>query len=108
MNKLLVNSLVFVTSLLVGGTYAFSTNNPKALNETNNVSLENIEISEFDSFDENNVILSFGAISDTHLDDATSAPTRMLDNTIDYLVELNGGNPLTSLVIGGDLVENTY
>lgn len=111
--------LTFLTSLLIGGTACSNESLQKDKNlkinkineyvETNNIEANSdFDTTQFDYFDEDNVALSFGAISDTHLDNATQTPTNLLRNTIDYLEELNGNKPLETLLIGGDLVENTY
>jgi len=124
MKKINIYSLAFVSALLISGTgCSQSANTPekkevKIVNNENYTEIINavsqddtkphIDTTKFDYFDEENVTLSFGAISDTHLDDGSSSPTNLLNNTIDYLEELNGGEPLTSIVIGGDMVDNTY
>lgn len=66
------------------------------------------DISDFNYFDEENVTLSFGAVSDTHLATSSGTPTVLLGNVLDILEELNGNKPLTGLLIGGDMVDTTY
>ena len=78
-----------------------TTNSSFVLPETPN-------IDDADYFNEENVVLSFGAISDTHLSATSKIPTNLLDNVISYLEELNGNKELTGLVIGGDLVDTTW
>lgn len=112
-----IYSLTFLLGLLIGGTSCSSNTLTKEKELKNNINNQietkeettfNFDSSEFDYFDEENVVLSFGAVSDIHLDNATKSPSNMLNNVIDYLEELNGNKPLTSLLIGGDLAENTY
>ena len=60
------------------------------------------------SFDENNVVLSFGGITDTHCNPNYPKYRKAMGNMIDYLEELNNNSPLDGLVIGGDLVDTTW
>lgn len=60
------------------------------------------------SFDENNVVLSFGGITDTHCNAYNSKYRKAMGKMINYLEELNGNSPLDALVIGGDLVDTTW
>lgn len=59
------------------------------------------------TFDENDVVLSFSAMSDIHQQKGKTAYSEMLINAFDYAKELNGGD-LDLALLAGDLTEETW
>lgn len=58
-------------------------------------------------FDENNIVLSFSAMSDIHQQMGKTTYSEYLLNALDYAQELNGG-PLDLALFAGDLTEETW
>ena len=61
-----------------------------------------------DDFDENNVVLTFSAMSDIHQQMGKSNYANKLINALDYSKELNGGKDLDLALFAGDLTEETW
>ncbi len=61
-----------------------------------------------EGFDENNVVLSFSAMSDIHQQMGKNDYAGMLVNALDYSKQLNGGEPLDLALFAGDLTEETW
>ena len=65
------------------------------------------ESSKSSEFDENNIVLSFSAMSDIHQQLGKTEYSEYLINALDYAEELNGG-ALDLALIAGDLTESTW
>ncbi len=61
-----------------------------------------------DKFDENNVVLSFSAMSDIHQQLGKTEYANKLINALDYSKQLNGGKDLDLALFAGDLTEETW
>ena len=60
------------------------------------------------NFDEDNIVVSFGAISDIHItESATSAASKKYENALQLLKKYAGGK-LDAITIAGDISSNTY
>ncbi len=58
-----------------------------------------------DTFDENNVVLSFGAISDVHISVHTQENKQKYPKALESLLDISGGD-IDALVIAGDIIHN--
>ena len=65
------------------------------------------ESSKSSEFDENNIVLSFSAMSDIHQQLGKTEYSEYLINALDYAEELNGG-ALDLALFAGDLTESTW
>lgn len=59
-------------------------------------------------FDENNIVLSFSAMSDIHQQMGKTEYSEKLKNALDFSKQLNGGKNLDLALFAGDLTEETW
>lgn len=64
--------------------------------------------SKSEKFDENNVVLTFSAMSDIHQQMGKTDYSQKLINALDYSKQLNGGKHLDLALFAGDLTEETW